>query len=77
MTFFFNILCNIFLIHDLFFLSYNTNLFHIHFLFIIHQILLQFFVGWWFIIDAHAKYPADMVTAYHVCGIFGTISLFM
>lgn len=37
----------------------------------------QFFVGWWFIIDAHAKYPNEMAKAYHVCGIFGTISLFM
>ncbi|XP_043786910.1 transmembrane protein 50A [Apis laboriosa] len=36
-----------------------------------------FFVGWWFIIDAHAKYPNEMAKAYHVCGIFGTISLFM
>ncbi|XP_076247236.1 transmembrane protein 50A [Calliopsis andreniformis] len=36
-----------------------------------------FFVGWWFIIDAHAKYPAEMSNAYHVCGIFSTISLFM
>ncbi|XP_015183664.1 PREDICTED: transmembrane protein 50A [Polistes dominula] len=36
-----------------------------------------FFAGWWIIIDAHAKYPAEMVTAYHVCGVFGTLSLFM
>ncbi|XP_029175323.1 transmembrane protein 50A [Nylanderia fulva] len=36
-----------------------------------------FFVGWWFIIDAHAKYPNEMSNAYHVCGVFGTISLFM
>ncbi|XP_077264472.1 transmembrane protein 50A [Temnothorax americanus] len=36
-----------------------------------------FFVGWWFIIDAHAKYPNEMANAYHVCGVFGTISLFM
>ncbi|XP_012062090.1 PREDICTED: transmembrane protein 50B [Atta cephalotes] len=36
-----------------------------------------FFVGWWFIIDAHAKYPDEMSNAYHVCGVFGTISLFM
>ncbi|CAL7943153.1 unnamed protein product [Xylocopa violacea] len=36
-----------------------------------------FFAGWWFIIDAHAKYPLEMSKAYHVCGIFGTISLFM
>ncbi|XP_008559668.1 transmembrane protein 50A [Microplitis demolitor] len=36
-----------------------------------------FFTGWWFIIDAHAQYPEEMSGAYHVCGIFGTISLFM
>ncbi|KAK9298396.1 hypothetical protein QLX08_008200 [Tetragonisca angustula] len=36
-----------------------------------------FFVGWWFIIDANAKYPDEMSKAYHVCGVFGTISLFM
>jgi hypothetical protein len=34
-----------------------------------------FFTGWWFIIDANAKYP--MVTAYHICGVFGTLSFFM
>ncbi|XP_058804607.1 transmembrane protein 50B [Phymastichus coffea] len=36
-----------------------------------------FFLGWWFIIDAHAKYPNYMAGAYHVCGIFGTLSLLM
>ncbi|CAK9832382.1 Transmembrane protein 50A [Anthophora retusa] len=36
-----------------------------------------FFVGWWFIIDAHAKYPVEMSNAFHVCGVFGTLSLFM
>lgn len=36
-----------------------------------------FFVGWWFIIDAHAKYPSEMSNAYHLCGVFGAISLFM
>lgn len=36
-----------------------------------------FFIGWWFIIDANAKYPGEMSKAYHVCGVFGTISLFM
>jgi len=41
------------------------------------ETLFQFFVGWWFIIDAHAKYPDEMSNAYHVCGVFGTISLFM
>ncbi|KZC07376.1 PREDICTED: transmembrane protein 50A [Dufourea novaeangliae] len=36
-----------------------------------------FSVGWWFIIDAHAKYPSEMPSAYHLCGVFGTLSLFM
>ncbi|XP_068967781.1 transmembrane protein 50A [Bombus flavifrons] len=36
-----------------------------------------FFAGWWFIIDANAKYPSEMSKAYYVCGVFGTISLFM
>lgn len=36
-----------------------------------------FFLGWWILIDAHAKYPAEMLSAYHACGIFGTISLFI
>ncbi|XP_078038366.1 transmembrane protein 50A [Augochlora pura] len=36
-----------------------------------------FFVGWWFIIDANAKYPSEISTAYHLCGVFGTLSLLM
>lgn len=38
-----------------------------------------FFMGWWFIIDVSAAYPESdkFNKAYHVCGIFGTISLFM
>lgn len=36
-----------------------------------------FFVGWWFIIDAHSKYPEEMSYAFHLCGVFGTLSLFM
>ncbi|XP_043466396.1 transmembrane protein 50A [Leptopilina heterotoma] len=36
-----------------------------------------FFTGWWLIIDANAKFPSEMNGAYHLCGIFGTISLFM
>ncbi|CAB3375276.1 Hypothetical predicted protein, partial [Cloeon dipterum] len=38
-----------------------------------------FFSGWWIIIDIAAAYP-DSETfnhAYHVCGVVGTISLFM
>ncbi|KAJ1525429.1 hypothetical protein ONE63_010242 [Megalurothrips usitatus] len=36
-----------------------------------------FFMGWWFIIDAQSVYPENMSHAYHVCGVFGTLSLFM
>ncbi|XP_053978839.1 transmembrane protein 50A [Hylaeus anthracinus] len=36
-----------------------------------------FSVGWWLMIDAHAKYPSEMLNQYHVCGVFGTISLVM
>ncbi|GLH11715.1 Major heat shock 70 kDa protein Ba [Gryllus bimaculatus] len=35
-----------------------------------------FFMGWWFIIDVQSAHP-DTNKAYHVCGVFGTISLFM
>lgn len=40
---------------------------------------ILFFAGWWFIIDVQAAYPqADQFNkAYHVCGVFGTLSLFM
>lgn len=43
------------------------------------MILLQFFTGWWLIIDVQAAYPQaeQFNKAYHVCGVFGTISLFM
>lgn len=36
-----------------------------------------FFSGWWFIIDANATHPESIYGAYHVCGIIGTLSLFM
>jgi len=36
-----------------------------------------FFTGWWFMIDANAKYPTSVAGAYHVCGVVGTISLYM
>jgi len=41
--------------------------------------LLQFFTGWWFIIDVQSAYPEteQFNKAYHVCGVFGTLSLFM
>jgi hypothetical protein len=53
--------------------SFISNLF----LFLI--IMLQFFTGWWFIIDVQAAdfHVGQFNKAYHVCGVFGTISLFM
>ena len=36
-----------------------------------------FFVGWWIVIDAQAKYPSEMLNVYHLCGVLGTLSLFM
>ncbi|KAI1303146.1 Transmembrane protein 50A [Halotydeus destructor] len=38
-----------------------------------------FFTGWWIIVDVAAHYPENDVFnhAYHVCGVFGTVSLFM
>ncbi|XP_076325670.1 transmembrane protein 50A-like [Tachypleus tridentatus] len=39
----------------------------------------MFFTGWWIILDVAAGYPRmeDFHHAYHVCGVLGTISLFM
>ncbi|XP_076179286.1 transmembrane protein 50A isoform X2 [Ptiloglossa arizonensis] len=36
-----------------------------------------FFVGWWVFIDAHAKYPKEILNEYYLCGILGTISFIM
>jgi len=38
-----------------------------------------FFTGWWIIIDVAAHYPTsdEFNHAYHVCGVMGTLSLFM
>ncbi|XP_061729982.1 transmembrane protein 50A-like isoform X1 [Cydia pomonella] len=36
-----------------------------------------FFTGWWFIIDSASKYPSDLPSAAHVCGVMATISLIM
>uniref|UniRef100_A0A4D5RB17 Transmembrane protein 50A n=1 Tax=Scolopendra viridis TaxID=118503 RepID=A0A4D5RB17_SCOVI len=38
-----------------------------------------FFIGWWIIIDVAARYPSmdDFHHAYHVCGVMGTLALFM
>lgn len=40
---------------------------------------VMFFVGWWIIIDVASNYPSmkEFNHAYHVCGVIGTISLFM
>ncbi|XP_023234578.1 transmembrane protein 50A-like [Centruroides sculpturatus] len=39
----------------------------------------MFFSGWWIILDTAACYPdtKDFDHAYHVCGVTGTIALFM
>jgi len=38
-----------------------------------------FFSGWWIIIDIAARYPSmeDFHHAYYVCGVMGTLALFM
>jgi Uncharacterised protein family (UPF0220) len=40
---------------------------------------LQFFSGWWLAIDAAACYPdkSELKDVFHICGVFGTISMFM
>uniref|UniRef100_A0A069DPH9 Putative conserved plasma membrane protein n=1 Tax=Panstrongylus megistus TaxID=65343 RepID=A0A069DPH9_9HEMI len=38
---------------------------------------LLFFTGWWLTIDANATHSDSFHGAYHVCGIIGTLSLFM
>lgn len=39
----------------------------------------QFSIGWWIIIDAAVMYPSEteMHHAVHVCGVIGTLALFM
>ena len=37
----------------------------------------QFAIGWWAVIDACAEYSEPRTAAYHICGIFSTIALFM
>ncbi|CAG2183086.1 unnamed protein product, partial [Oppiella nova] len=41
--------------------------------------LIPFFTGWWIIIDISARYTEgnDFYNAFHVCGVLGTLSLFM
>ncbi|XP_065168581.1 transmembrane protein 50B [Atheta coriaria] len=36
-----------------------------------------FFVGWWIIIDAASVHTGSVLAGYHMCGVFGTISLIM
>lgn len=41
------------------------------------NVWLQFFTGWWFIIDAASVYPGNLPNAAHVCGVMATLSLVM
>jgi len=40
---------------------------------------VQFGIGWWIIIDAAIAYPSqdDFHHACHICGVLGTVALFM
>jgi hypothetical protein len=42
-------------------------------------VCLQFFTGWWIIIDAAVMYPsmADFNHSYHACGVIATIAFLM
>lgn len=52
--------------------------FHVKILFFLRINCFQFFIGWWIIIDISARHSSvDFSNAYHVCGVLGTISLFM
>ena len=41
--------------------------------------ILQFFIGWWIVIDAAALYPdeAEFPKAAHACGVVATVALFL
>jgi len=39
--------------------------------------ILQFSIGWWFVIDACAERAEPLYAAFHICGIFSTIALLM
>ena len=45
----------------------------------LHPMSLQFFTGWWIIIDAAVKYPAEgeFHHAYHTCGVIATVAFLM
>lgn len=40
---------------------------------------ILFFTGWWLAIDAAVVYPdkTDIKDVFHICGVFGTLSMFM
>ncbi|KAK6621054.1 hypothetical protein RUM43_011358 [Polyplax serrata] len=38
---------------------------------------ILFFTGWWLIIDVQVTCSDSFKGAYHLCGVFGTLSLFM
>lgn len=43
------------------------------------MLFFQFFTGWWIIIDAAVKYPAEdeFHHAYHTCGVIATVAFLM
>ena len=42
-------------------------------------IIVQFFIGWWIVIDAAVTYPSQeiMPNAVHTCGAIGSLAFFM
>ncbi|XP_017769798.1 PREDICTED: transmembrane protein 50A [Nicrophorus vespilloides] len=36
-----------------------------------------FFTGWWILIDAASVHSGSVLAGYHMCGVFGTLSLIM
>ena len=42
-------------------------------------VLIQFFTGWWIIIDAAVKYPdaKQFNHSYHACGVIATVAFLM
>lgn len=46
---------------------------------VVTRFLLQFFTGWWIIIDAAVKYPDEGTFhhAYHTCGVIATVAFLM
>lgn len=62
---------------------FETNTTHTFFQLVSHAccylFLLQFFTGWWIIIDAAVKYPDEGTFhhAYHTCGVIATVAFLM